>query len=54
MKTLTTTILIGRSRYEEGTKVECSEVIEPGTWDERVWISFPNGEGTYLHPRNVK
>lgn len=54
MKTLTTTILIGRSRYEEGTSVKSSEVIDEGTWDERIWVDFPNGEGTYLNPNQVK
>jgi hypothetical protein len=53
-KTLTEPVLIGRSRYETGTEVKCSEVIEPGTWDERIWVDFPNGEGTYMKPRRVK
>jgi hypothetical protein len=53
-KTLTTPILCGPSRYPIGTKVQSSEVIDEGTWDERVWVIFPHGEGTYLIPDCVK
>lgn len=53
-KSLNERVSIGSSRYEIGTLVETSEVIDSGTWDERIWVNFPNGEGTYLNPNKVQ
>jgi len=53
-KTLQTKIRFQYTTYPLGTKVQSSEVIDEGTWDERVWVTFPNGEGTYLKPDCVK
>lgn len=52
-RTLNERIYVGLSRYDEGTTVSVSPIIDEGTRDERVYVTFPNGEGTYLRPEQV-
>lgn len=51
--TLIETVYVGLSRVDEGTTVR-GTLVHEGTRDECWFVTFPNGEQTYMDGRYVE